>query len=1169
MGLSGLLPTIQELPDFQEVQSAARRGVREQLVSGIGGSLKTAFVAALFQEKPQGMLYLTYNPLQAAKAVEDLESFLGKEHVFLYPTEELLPHELVRPNWEIAGQRLAALRALFTNSPAVVVAPIRAILEPVLEPEELKKYYVDLRVGDEVDLEALSSILTSSGYERVDLVEGRGQFSIRGGIVDLFPPDRQLPLRLEFFDRELDSLREFEPDSQRSVRNLQEASVCPAWELPYPRDLSAELEKIKEAAEKIPGLDREARRLIEERTAEHLEKLKTGSYFPGLSLYAPAIVPLTSFFSYFQGKLVILDEPNRIRESALAFDYEFAELYTDKLSKGLTLPLEQEFFFQWDEIAKELKDFRLLYFSLLGKRMSGMRLEKTAVLGSRTVEHFSGRMEELAESVRQWQREKYRILFVVTDQQRGQRLVEALSQFELSPVFKPHLDSPPSAGVPYVSLGRLEAGWEVPRGKLIVLTENELFGRTRKKRRVRIRDKGIEISSFQDLQPGDYVVHVNHGIGQYLGVETLEIDGKKRDYLQIKYAGEDKLYVPVDQIAFLQKYVGVEDTPPKLSNLNSSDWNRAKKKVRDSVQEMAINLLELYAQREAIRGHAFSPDTVWQKDFEDAFPYEETPDQLRAIEEVKRDMEKPRPMDRLLCGDVGYGKTEVALRAAFKAVMDGKQVAVLVPTTILAQQHYNTFRERFAGYPVKVASLSRFQTAKEQRMVLRGLEKGEVDIVIGTHRLLGKDVKFKDLGLMVIDEEQRFGVAQKEILKEMRSTVDVLTMTATPIPRTLHMAMVGVRDMSVIETPPEDRYPVRTYVLEFEPQIIAEAINREMGRGGQVFFVYNNVNAIPSMAAYLQGLVPGARIAIAHGQMPEGELEQVMMDFLEGEADILLCTTIIETGLDMPNVNTLIVYDADRFGLAQLYQLRGRVGRSNRIAYAYFTYQKDKVIGEDAEKRLVAIREFSELGSGFKIAMRDLEIRGGGNILGPEQHGFINTIGFELYCKMLEEAIAELRGQSREEEPEPVIDLDLDAYIDDDYIPNSRQKLSFYKRLAAADSKAEVEELADELLDRYGEWPESVVNLLKVAKIKAMAKKMGIEAITADNFNFVVRFSHNAKIDPRKLVELVQKRRYPLSLVAGQNPQLKLRKDKKAIPVVLGQLEKILGEIAGEKGKDE
>ncbi len=584
---------------------------------------------------------------------------------------------------------------------------------------------------------------------------------------------------------------------------------------------------------------------------------------------------------------------------------------------------------------------------------------------------------------------------------------------------------------------------------------------------------------------------------------------------------------------------------------------------------MAINLLDLYAQREAVKGHAFSPDTIWQKEFEEAFPYEETQDQLRAIEDIKRDMEKPRPMDRLLCGDVGYGKTEVALRGAFKAVMDGKQVAVLVPTTILAQQHYNTFRERFSGYPVKVAVLSRFQTAREQRKVLRDLERGQVDIVIGTHRLLGKDVNFRDLGLMVIDEEQRFGVGQKEALKEMRSTVDVLTMTATPIPRTLHMAMVGVRDMSVIETPPEDRYPVRTYVLEFEPQLIREAINRELGRGGQVFFVYNKVHAISSMAAYLQGLVPEARIAVAHGQMPEGELEQVMIDFLEGEADILLCTTIIETGLDIPNVNTLIVYDADHFGLAQLYQLRGRVGRSNRIAYAYFAYQKDKALSEEAEKRLVTIREFTELGSGFKIAMRDLEIRGAGNILGAEQHGFINTIGFELYCKMLEEAIAQLRGHQEAPEQEPVIELDLDAYIDDEYLPDSRQKLSFYKRLAAADSVCEVDELADELLDRYGEWPQSVVNLLKVARIKALAKSLSIEAITADNYHIIVRFGPKAKIDPVKIVGLVQQHRYPLSLVAGKNPQLKVRKGRASTAAHLGQLEKILGEIAGEKGKDE
>jgi transcription-repair coupling factor (superfamily II helicase) len=1170
MGLTGLLPIIRQLTDFQEVFASHREGVREQLVSGIGASMKTAFLAAMFQEKPEHTLLITHSPLQAVRLVEDLESILGEGRIFLYPTEELLPHEQVRPNWDLVGKRLSALRAMMASEPAIIVAPGRAIVERVLSPQELKQYYLTFKIGQELDLDDLAGHLISSGYLRVDLVEGRGQFSVRGGIMDIFPPDKEYPLRLELFDTELDSLREFDPNSQRSRQNLREVEICPAWELPYPRELSSEkLQAIEESAKKVRGLDRDAKELLRERTEEHLEKLRGGSYFPGIALYAPAIVPLTDFLSYFQGRLVVLDEPNRIREGLLAFEYEFSEQYTSKLAKGLTLPLEREFFLSWEELFKSLKEFQLLYFSLLGKRMSGMRLGKTSVLGSRSQEQYHGKLEELARSIGEWQQDKYRILFVVGDIERARRLADGLAEFELPTVVEPELLDPPPASVPVATVGSLEAGWELPTAKLVVLTENELFGRERKKRRVRIREKGIEIASFQDLQIGDYVVHVNHGIGQYRGVETLKIDGKHKDYLLIKYLGEDRLYVPVDQIGLLQKYVGVEEAAPKLNKLNGTDWNRAKSKVRDSVQKMAIDLLELYAQRESIRGHAFSPDTVWQKDFEEAFPYEETPDQLRAIEDIKKDMEKTRPMDRLLCGDVGYGKTEVALRGAFKSVMEGKQVAVLVPTTILAQQHYNTFRERFAGYPVKVAALSRFQTAREQKKVLRELRGGQVDIVIGTHRLLGKDVEFRDLGLMVIDEEQRFGVGQKEALKEMRSTVDVLTMTATPIPRTLHMAMVGVRDMSVIETPPEDRYPVRTYVIEFHPQVIREAIGRELGRGGQVFFVYNKVHAISSMAAYLQGLVPEARISIAHGQMPEGELEEVMMGFLEGEADILLCTTIIETGLDIPNVNTLIVHDADRFGLAQLYQLRGRVGRSSRIAYAYFTYQKDKALSEEAEKRLVAIREFTELGSGFKIAMRDLEIRGAGNILGPEQHGFISTIGFELYCKMLEEAVAQLRGQKVELEPEPVIELDLEAYIADDYVPDSKQKLSIYKRLAAMREASEVDELADELLDRYGEWPESVVNLLKVARIKALAKKIGIEGITSDQYHLVVRFHQEAKIDPGKLVELVQKRRYPVSLVAGSTPQLKVRKGRTPLTALLGQLENILGEIAGEKVKDE
>ncbi|MDI6871893.1 MAG: transcription-repair coupling factor [Bacillota bacterium] len=707
----------------------------------------------------------------------------------------------------------------------------------------------------------------------------------------------------------------------------------------------------------------------------------------------------------------------------------------------------------------------------------------------------------------------------------------------------------------------LSSGGEFLSPRLVYLSELELYGRPHR-RRLRPVEEGVRIASFTELKVGDYVVHTTHGIGQYLGVETLEVQGVHRDYLVIRYAGEDRLYVPTDQVNLVQKYLGVEGVAPKLYKLGGAEWSRVKARVKESVRELADSLLKLYAAREAQPGHAFAPDTVWQKELEDSFPYEETPDQLRAIQEVKADMERPRPMDRLVCGDVGYGKTEVAVRAAFKAVMDGRQVAVLVPTTILAQQHYTTFTERFGSFPVKVAVLSRFQTPKEAEEILKQVREGGVDVLIGTHRILQSDVQFHRLGLVVVDEEQRFGVRQKERLKELRKNVDVVTLTATPIPRTMHMALAGVRDMSVIETPPEGRYPIRTYVLEYSDQAVREAVLREIGREGQVYYVYNHVRSIDREAVRLSQLIPEARIAVAHGQMPEGRLEEVMLDFLNGEYDVLLCSTIIESGLDIPNVNTLIVYDADRFGLAQLYQLRGRVGRSNRVAYAYFTYRREKILTEEAEKRLGAIREFTELGSGFKIAMRDLEIRGAGNLLGPEQHGFVAAVGFELYCRLLEDAVKELKGQKEPELPEPTLDLAVDAYLPETYIPDARQKVEIYKKILAVRGEDEARELTDELIDRFGEPPGPVIALLRVARIKAVARRLHVQSVGAGRGVVSVKFLPGVRPPAEKLAALMRRYRGRLAVTVGHAPHLRLQAAGKSDSELLEALEKILAELA-------
>jgi transcription-repair coupling factor (superfamily II helicase) len=687
-----------------------------------------------------------------------------------------------------------------------------------------------------------------------------------------------------------------------------------------------------------------------------------------------------------------------------------------------------------------------------------------------------------------------------------------------------------------IEVADLESGFEWPAGKLVVLTEVEIYGKQKKRYQARFQQEGSKINAFTDLKVGDFVVHLNHGIGRFMGLETLEIAGGHREYLKIEYAGEDRLFVPTDQVNLLQKYMGVEEASPKINKLGGSDWQKVKTRVKESIREMAEELLELYAQRGVVTGYAFGADTVWQQEFEESFFYEETPDQLKATVEIKKDMEIAKPMDRLLCGDVGYGKTEVAMRAAFKAIMDGKQVGVLVPTTILAQQHGLTFRERFANFPVNIQALSRFQTPKEQAATIDGLLSGEVDLLIGTHRLLSADVHFKDLGLLIIDEEQRFGVVHKEKIKELRKNIDVLTLTATPIPRTLHMSLAGIRDMSIIETPPPGRYPIRTHVLEFNEEVVREAIQRELDRKGQVYFVYNRVETIDQMAGYLQRMLPDARIIIGHGQMDEEQLERVMLEFYEYEADILLATTIIETGLDIPNVNTLIVYDSDRFGLSQLYQLRGRVGRSNRVAHAYFTYRKDKNLAEKAEKRLAAIREFTELGSGFKIAMRDLEIRGAGNLLGPEQHGQITSVGFELYCRLLEEAIREKKGEAVPELPEPVVEIPVDAYIPTEYIPDSRQKVGIYKKIAGSGNIAAIEAVYHEVLDRFGELPQAVLNLLNLAKIKNLAREVGLASLTKERHELIGKLHLGLTVDYERILEILKKYRSGFRYQPGRPP---------------------------------
>lgn len=1195
MSWEGVVNLVRGSEEVQRLVEGIRNGYREQSAGGLSGFTRSCVLAALYRGLQEeglaiSLLVVTHNLYSAQELYDDLTCLLSPEEVLLFPALEVHPQEEIVTSPELTIQRLSVLERSLSSPSAVVVVPVQALLRRLLPPEVWRRFTLELRTGSSLLLQEVLARLDSMGYERVEMVEARGQFALRGGILDVYPLTASFPLRAEFFGDEIDSLRTFNPGSQRSLEVISAATIGPAREVLFTPEHLARARRLleEEGAAQEGHLQRVGRReaasALRSRLEAHQEALALGQAFPGMEQYLPFLYErLATLNEYFPRAAVVLDEPLRVREAAIQAEEEWGETYTSLLERGGILPAAGQIFLNWSDLLPLLRPHPLLYISLLGRRPSELHPQQTVVFTVRTPELFYGRLERLTQELQRWCREHYRLVLAVSSD-RLPHLAASLKEEGL-PVraLEPEQGAPEGksleparqrsgpellAGEVTLLPAHLLGGGEFPALKLIVLTDAEIYGRKKRPRRPALApvEEGARIHAYTDLKVGDYVVHVNHGIGQYMGVQTLEVAGVHRDYLLIRYAGEDKLYVPTDQVHLLQKYIGVEGVPPKLYKLGGGEWHRVKNRVKASVQELADRLLRLYAERASTRGYAFSPDTVWQKEFEENFPYEETPDQLRAVEEIKRDLEKPIPMDRLLCGDVGFGKTEVALRAAFKVVMDGKQVAVLVPTTILAQQHYITFRERFSEFPaINIRVLSRFQTASEQAKILRGLARGEVDIVIGTHRLLQKDVQFKALGLLIIDEEHKFGVEQKERLKELRATVDVLTMTATPIPRTLHMALAGVRDISTIETPPEGRYPIRTYVVEYSEELVREAILRELHRQGQVYFVYNRVQTIEQAAARLQELIPEARVAVAHGQMEESRLERVMLDFLAGEFDVLVCSTIIESGLDIPNVNTLIVYDADHLGLAQLYQLRGRVGRSNRVAYAYFTYRRDKILTEEAEKRLQTIKDFTELGSGFKIALRDLEIRGAGNILGPEQHGFIASVGFDLYNRLLEEAIRERKGEVKPELPQPVIDLPVDAYLPEEYVADPRQKMEIYRKIARLESREEAMDLADELVDRFGTPPEPVAALLAVARIKSLARRLGVASIGLERNSLlpdrevaVVRFHPGLAVERKMLFDL--SRRFPGEVMAyfDRLPQLQVRYQRGEEGRLLRLLEELL-----------
>ncbi|PLR78934.1 transcription-repair coupling factor [Bacillus sp. V3-13] len=1115
--------------DIQSIINGLAGGLREQLVAGLSGSARTMFLTSVYERTGKPIMVITHNLLQAQKLFDDIVHLLGEEQVYLFPANELIAAEMGIASPELKAQRLDALNHLSARRSGIIIVPI-AGLRKILPPKSLwNKSRISLKVGDEIQLDEMLKQFITMGYIRSEMVSAPGEFSIRGGIIDIYPLTEIDPLRIELFDTEIDSIRTFSLDDQRSKDKLTSISISPATELLLESEhfariiakleagLAGSLKKIK---------DEKTKTLLSQQIGFELEQLRNGQKPEQVFKYLSfAYENENSLIDYLpENGLIFIDEISRVQEMNDSLEREEAEWYTSLLSEGKMIH-DVKISHQLQPLLHQ-SNRPIVYMSLFLRHVPNTNPQNIVNISCKQMQNFHGQMNVLKGEVERWRKGNYSIIFLGPDQERVKKLERVLEDYQIEATIVHH-DHDLMPAKAQIVQGNLHTGFELPIQKIAVITEEELFNkRTKKPSRRQKLSNAERIKSYSELRVGDYVVHVNHGIGKYLGIETLLINGLHKDYLHIRYQGSDKLYVPVEQIDLVQKYVGSEGKEPKIYKLGGSDWKRVKKKVHSSVQNIADDLIKLYAEREAAKGYAFSPDGDMQREFETAFAYQETADQLRSIHEIKKDMERERPMDRLLCGDVGYGKTEVAIRAAFKAIADGKQVAFLVPTTILAQQHFETLRERFQDYPIKIGLLSRFRTRKQQTETLKGLKAGTVDIVVGTHRLLSKDVTYRDLGLLIIDEEQRFGVTHKEKIKQLKTNIDVLTLTATPIPRTLHMSMLGVRDLSVIETPPENRFPVQTYVMEYNGGLVREAIERELGRGGQIYFLYNRVEDIERKAEEISMLVPDARVAYAHGQMSENELESVMLGFLEGEYDVLVSTTIIETGVDIPNVNTLIVYDADKMGLSQLYQLRGRVGRSNRVAYAYFTYRKDKVLSEVAEKRLQAIKEFTELGSGFKIAMRDLSIRGAGNLLGAEQHGFIDSVGFDLYSQMLKEAIEERRGDYEETKTSSIeIDLEVDAYIPDTYLSDGHLKIEMYKRFRGIETLEDLEELQDEMRDRFGDYPDEVSYLFQIAEMKVLAQQSGVELIkqTKDEVLILVSEKGSSRIDGQKLVQLSSK----------------------------------------------
>ena len=1067
---------------------------------------------------------------QRAKELYEEYAFFDPEVVY-YPAKDVLFYQSdIRGNL-LTSQRISALKALQDRKECTVVTTFDALMNTMPPVENLKQAVIRVKPEQELNLSELTRTLVSMGYEKEYQVERMGQFAIRGGILDIFPLTEDNPVRIEMWGDDVDTIRYFDVESQKSIEEIGELEIYPACEVFLSDEiLMAGIEKMRSEATLFgeslrKEMKTEESYRVKTQAAELAENWGEIKNFAGIDAY------LSYFFrecycllDYFDrdNTIVFFDELARCVEKGKQTEYEFTESMKNRLEKGYVLPGQTKGLFGEKKILGMLDRFHCVSLGALDNKANGLSLQASFMVHVKSMNSYNNSFELLLKDLKKYAKEHYCIILTSGSRTRARRLAEDLLEEGLPCFYTEDYDHEILPGQIMVCYGKIKRGFEYPILQFAVITESDIFGSRRKEKKRKRTYEGEQIQSFSDLAVGDYVVHENHGLGVYKGIEKIEVDKKLKDYIKIEYANGSNLYILATQLELIQKYASKDAKKPKLNKLGGQEWEKTKTRVRGAVKQIAADLVKLYATREERNGYIYGPDTVWQQEFEELFPYEETEDQLLAIEATKKDMESNKIMDRLICGDVGYGKTEIAIRAAFKAVQEGKQVVYLAPTTILAEQVYNNFSQRMKDFPVRVDLLCRFRTSAEQKKTIEDLKKGAVDIVVGTHRVLSKDVAYKDLGLLVIDEEQRFGVTHKEKIKQMKTNVDVLTLTATPIPRTLHMSLIGIRDMSVLEEPPMDRVPIQTYVMEYNEEMVREAISRELAREGQVYYVYNKVRDIADVATKIQSLVPTANIAFAHGQMNERELERIMYDFINGDIDVLVSTTIIETGLDISNVNTMIIHDADNMGLSQLYQLRGRVGRSNRTAYAFLMYRRNKMLKEVAEKRLAAIKEYTELGSGFKIAMRDLEIRGAGNLLGAEQSGHMEAVGYDLYCKMLHEAVREAKGETVEEHFDTTLDVKVDAYIPSDYIANEFAKLDMYKRIAEIASEEEAEEMLEELIDRFGEPPKCVQNLLLIARLKSEAHRVYIKDITHTGEELKIVMFEHAKIEPARIPLLVQ-----------------------------------------------